>query len=213
MNDVLEKITKLPKYYRTAKTARGYRQYIQTKQNIGGMKTINDLAQSIKSNGVSEISLIIDNDLQEKDWDIDKLSTITAFIDNKADVVVETILEHPIDNQIYGKDIDRKITFNNNDIAVKKYEDNVEQKCDILLELERGDIPEMPTFGKAPLQGSNIANYNYAELAKDLQSVFSQDDLFESVDIINIDFKDGDLYVTCSIRTKYSYVTTKTIAL
>lgn len=213
LNDTLEKITKLPKYYRTSKTVRGYQPYIQVKGNIGGMKTVKDLAEEISSNGVSEISLIIDNDLQEKDWEIDQLSAVTAFVNNQVDVVVETILEQPVGNQIYGKDIARKITLEDNDIAIKKYEDNVEQKCDILLELERGNIPEMPAFGKNPLQGTNMANYNYAELVKDLQSVFLQDDLFESIEVTNVEFKDGDLYVTCSIQTKYSYSTVKTLRL
>ena len=213
LNDTLEKITKLPKYYRTSKTVRGYQPYIQVKRNIGGMKTVKDLSEEISSNGVSDICLIIDNDLQEKDWEIDQLSAVTAFVNNQVDVVVETILEQPIGNQIYGKDIARKITLEYNDIAVKKYEDNVEQKCDILLELERGNIPEMPAFGKNPLQSTNMANYNYAELVKDLQSVFLQDDLFESIEVTNVEFKDGDLYVTCSIQTKYSYSTVKTLRL
>lgn len=213
LNDVLEKITKLPKYYRTSKTVRGYQPYIQVKGNIGGLKTVQDLAQEINSEGVSEISLIIDNDLQEKDWNIDELSSITAFVNNQTDVVVETILEQPIGNQIYGKDIDRKITLENNDLAVKKYEDNVEQKCDILLSLERGNIPEMPNFGKNRLQGTNVSDYNYTELVKDLQSVFLQNDLFEDIEISDIEYKQGDIFVNCTIKTKYSYSTQKTLKI
>ena len=213
LNDVLEKITKLPKYYRTSKTVRGYQPYIQVKSNIGGLKTVQDLAQEINSEGVSEISLIIDNDLQEKDWNIDKLSSITAFVNNQTDVVVETILEQPIGNQIYGKDINRKITLENNDLAVKKYEDNVEQKCDILLSLERGNIPEMPNFGKNRLQGTNMSDYNYTELVKDLQIVFLQNDLFEDIEISDIEYKQGDIFVNCTIKTKYSYSTQKTLKI
>lgn len=213
LNDVLEKITKLPKYYRTSKTVRGYQPYIQVRSNIGGLKTPQDLAQEINSEGVSEISLIIDNDLQEKDWEIDKLSSITAFVNNTTDVVVETILEQPIGNHVYGKDIDRKITLKNNDLVVKEYEENVEQKCDILLELERGSVPEMPNFGKNRLQGTNVSDYNYTELVKDLQSVFLQNDLFEDIEISNIEYKQGDIFVNCTIKTKYSYSTQKTLKI
>lgn len=213
LNDVLEKITKLPKYYRTSKTVRGYQPYIQVKSNIGGLKTVQDLAQEIDSEGVDEISLIIDNDLQEKDWNIDELHSITAFVNNQTDVVVETILEQPIGNQVYGKDICRKITLENNDLAVKKYEENVEQKCDILLSLERGSVPEMPNFGKNRLQGTNISDYNYTELVKDLQSVFLQNDLFEDIEISDIEYKQGDIFVNCIIKTKYSYSTQKTLKI
>lgn len=213
LNDVLEKIPKLPKYYRTSKTVRGYQPYIQVKGNVGGLKTIQDLAQEINSDGVSEISLIIDNDLQEKDWDIKEMSSITAFVNNQTDVVVETILEQPIGNQIYGKDINRKITLENNDLAVKKYEDNVEQKCDILLSLERGNIPEMPNFGKNRLQGTNMSDYNYTELVKDLQSVFLQNDLFEDIEVSDVRYEQGDIFVNCTIKTKYSYSTQKTLKI
>lgn len=212
--DTLEKINKLPKYYRTSKTARGnYQPYVQVKANIGGMKTVKDLAEELNSNGVSEVSLIIDNDLQEKDWEIDKLSQVTAFISNRTDIVVESILEQPIGNKVYGCDIDRKITLKDNDLVTKQYEDNIDQKVEVLLELEAGDIPEMPTYGRNRLSGTTMSNYNYAELVQDLQAVFLQDDMFESVSVSDVNFDNGDLLITCTVSTKYAYVVQRTIKI
>ena len=65
--DTLEKIEKLPKYNRVTKTVRGYQPYIQFNGEIGGMKTIQDLAQEIDSIGVSELSLVLENDVEEDD--------------------------------------------------------------------------------------------------------------------------------------------------
>lgn len=212
--DTLEKINKLPKYYRTSKTARGnYQPYVQVKANIGGMKTVKDLAEELNSNGVSEVSLIIDNDLQEKDWEIDKLSQVTAFISNRTDIVVESILEQPIGNKVYGCDIDRKITLKDNDLVTKQYEDNIDQKVEVLLELEAGDIPEIPTYGRNRLSGTTMSNYNYAELVQDLQAVFLQDDMFESVSVSDVNFDNGDLLITCTVSTKYAYVVQRTIKI
>lgn len=213
LNDTLEKITKLPKYNRVSATKRGYQPYIQVEGLIGGMKTIQDLAQQINSDGINEISLILDNDLNESDWEIDKLSSIKAFINNKSDVVVETILEEPIGEKIYGRDIARKIEIEQNDLKIEEYEANIEQKCNILLELNRQDIPEFPNFGKNIFTGSNVSNYNYTELVKDLRSVFLQNDLFESVEITNVSFEQGNINVTCEIKTKYSYSTVKILKL
>lgn len=213
LNDTLEKITKLPKYNRVSVTKRGYQPYIQAEGSIGGMKTVQDLAQEINSSAISEISLILDNDLFETNWEIDKLSEITALIDNRTDIVVETILEEPIGEKIYGKDILRKITISDNDLLVVEYRDNIEQKCDILLELKLGDIPEIPTLGKNIYSGKNIGNYNYTELVKDLQSVFLQDDLFDSIEVTDVIFAQGNVNVSCSIKTKYSYSTVKTLNL
>lgn len=211
--DTLEKINKLPKYYRTSKTVRGYQPYVQVNADIGGLKTVKDVAEEIDSNNVSEVSLMIDNDLQEKDWEIDKLSQITAFISNQTDIVVESILDQPIGRNVYGKDIDRKITLKDNDLAIKKFEDNINQKVDVLLELESGDIPEIPTFGRSRLSGTTAGNYNYAELVQDLQAVFSQDDMFDSITVNDVEFDNGDLLITCSIETKYAYNIQKTIRL
>lgn len=212
--DTLEKTAKLPKYYRTSKSVRGnYHPYIQVNADIGGMKTVKDVSNEIDSNGVSEVSLIIDNDLQEKDWEIDKLSQITAFISNRRDIVVETILEQPIGRQVYGRDIDRKITLKDNDLVTKKYEENINQKVDVLLELEAGDIPEIPTYGRSRLTGTTMGNYNYAELIQDLQAVFTQDDMFDEITIDDVNYDNGDLTVTCSISTKYAYNVQRTIKI
>lgn len=213
LNDTLERIAKLPKYYRTTKSVRGYQPYIKVSADIGGLKTPQDLAAEIGSSGVTETSLILDNDLQENEWEIDKLSSIDAIVNNQTDLVVESILEQPVGNHVYGKDINKKITISNNDLDIKQYEDNVEQKVDTLLNLNRGDIPEMPTFGKNRLQGTTAGTYNYAELLKDIQSVFAQDDLFDSVEVTDVSFVNGDLTATCRVKTKYDYSTVKTFAL
>ena len=127
------------------------------------MKTPQDLADEIDSLGVTETTLLLDNDFQEDDWEIDKLSPIKATINNQTNLVVESIIEAPIGNHVYGKDINKKITIKDNDLDIKRYEDNVEQKVDTLLRLNRGDIPETPTLGKNISTGKTVGNYNYAE--------------------------------------------------
>lgn len=213
LNDTLERVSKLPKYNRVVESVRGYQPYVQVKADIGGMKTPQDLADEIDSLGVTETSLLLDNDFQEDDWEIDKLSSMKAIVNNQSDLVVESIIEAPVGNHVYGKDINKKITIKDNDLDIKRYEDNVEQKIDTLLKLNRGDIPEIPTFGKNILQGKTAGSYNYAELLKDIQQTFLQDDLFESVSVSSVELKDSDLYVTCNIRTKYAYSTVKTFVL
>lgn len=210
LKDTLERISKLPKYCRTAKTCRGYKPYVQVSEDIGGMKTIQDLSQQLGA-GITEEELILNNDLEEDSWEIDKLSQITALVNNNTEIVVETIVEQPIGHRIYGRDIKRKITFADNDLALVEYEDNIEQKCDILLELNRGDVPEFPNFGKNFISGTNYNNYNYAELVSDIRDNFLQDDMFDSVDVVDISFRDSDIYATCEIKTKYVYSTTKSV--
>lgn len=214
LRDTLERINKFPKYCRTAKTSRGYKPYVQVEGEIGGLKTMKDFADELGGT-VSEEELLLNNDLQEQDYEIDKLHKVNALVNNSNDIVVTTILEQPIGRKIYGRDIDRKITFKDNDLSVVEYEDNVEQKCQVLLELNKGDVPEYPNFGKNITLGEGVANYNYAELMLDLQENFEQDDLFESVRIVDISTESlsGDIQIKVEINTKYAYSTTQTITL
>lgn len=212
LKDTLERISKLPKYRRTAKTCRGYKPYVQVSENIGGMKTIKDLAEQL-GNGITENELILNNDLEEGDYEIDQLSSITALVENQVNIVVSTIMEQPIGRRIYGRDIKRKISFKNNDLQIVEYEDNIEQKTNILLELNKGDVPEIPSFGKTVISGSTYNGYNYGSLVSDLRENFLQNDLFEDISVENIDYKDNDLYITVNIQTKYVYSTTKDLKI
>ena len=212
LNETLERITKLPKYNRVSKSPRGYKPYIQASYSVGGMRTMEDVAREI-GDTTTESELILNNDLEEENYDIDKLSNINALVNNTSGVVVDTILETPIGNRVYGRDIQRKIEIEGNDLKIVEWEDNVEQKVEILLMLEYGDIPEMPNLGRAVIEGSNYRDYNYTELLTDLRNVFYQDDLFAYVGITDVSYKDGDISVNVEVNTKYIYSTTKTITL
>lgn len=210
LSDTLDKVTKLPKFCRTSKSCRGYKPVIQVDEEIGGLKTVEDLADNFNQDYKN---IILDNDLEESDYEIDELKGIKGVVDNKSQIVVETIFEQPIGERVYGKDLNRNISFSkdDNDLSIVKYIDNVEQKCDILLELERGDIPEFPNLGRMKQYGITYGSFNYAEMMNDLQNTFLQDDLFSSIVLDDMNFSNGDLTVSVDIKTKYIYETNKTL--
>lgn len=213
LRDTIHRIAKLPKYLRTSKTPRGYKPYVQTDFNVGGYRDFRDISSIINDNEVTEESLILNNDFEEEDYEIDELKSAKAFVLNNVGTAVKTIIEQPIGENVYGKDIDVKITFEDNDLAIKKYRDNVEQKITTLLELYVGDIPEFPTFGRSKTIGDNFSNFNYADLVREIQNVFLQDDLFLSVAVEDIKIFEGDIYITLDILTKYIYAVKRTIKI
>lgn len=218
LNNTVEKINKLPKFKRTSLSKRGYQPFIQAETAVGGFKTMEDVANSIKEynkDNSNWIDLMLSNDLNEFDWEIDGLTPINALIDNRNDIVVTTILDMPIGERIYGKDISRKITFKDNDLAVVEFRKNVEQKCDILLALNRGDVPENTLFGKNInlISGVTHKQFAYPELVSDIQDNFLQNDLFEYAEVTDFSFENGNMTVTVEIKTKYNYKTEKKISI
>lgn len=212
LRDTIHRVTKLPKYLRTSKTARGYKPYVQTEFSVGGYRDFKDIAAAINKDEISDESLILNNDFEEEDYEIDELRNAKAYVPNNTTASVKTILEQPIGEAVYGRDIDRKITFQENDLVVKEYRDNVEQKIEVLLEMMVGDVPEFPNLGRTKV-GDNYSNYNYTELLREVRSVFLQDDLFLDVSIEDIKIEQGDIYVTLEILTKYIYTVKRTIKI
>ncbi len=212
--DTIKKVTLLPKYLRTSKTPRGYKPYVQIDFTVGGMSDFRDIAQRINSNEITEESLIIGNDFEEEDYEINELKNAKAFIENQnRGIVVKTILEEPVGNKVYGRDINRNIGFSNNDLNIVEWEDNVLQKVEVILEMVQGDVPEMPNMGRRKTIGDNFSNYSYPELVRDVQGSFLQDDLFDSVDFEDISINNGDIYATVNIVTKYIYGVKRTIKI
>ena len=104
------------------------------------------------------------------------------------------------------------LIFESQDIKVVKYQDNVDQKCNILLSITRGSIPEFPAFGRNNV-GTNVNMYGYVELIKDLTEIFQQDPLFLSIKVSEISFEEGSIKVNCEIKTKYTLSVKKTLNL
>lgn len=217
LKSVIEKIHKLPKFKRTSLTKRGYQPVIQVESSVGGLKTVEDLADSVNSTNSENanwIDLMLANDFNEDDWDIEKLSSMTVVI-NTGDVMVRSILDQPIGKRIYGKDIYRKITFSNNDLLTVEYHDNIDQKCDILLEVNRGDVPEDKLFGKNlfAISGVNLKAFSYPELLSNIQDLFAQNDLFEYARVSNFSTEGDKAMITVEIKTKYDYKTEKRVTI
>lgn len=218
INNNIEKISKLPKFRRTVLAKRGYTGSVEVGAEVGSMRTIDDVAQSVSGiNGESTtwVDLMLNNDWNEDDWEIDKLSSVNVYVNNKTDLVVNSIVDMPIGQRVYGIDIDRKIGFESNDFKLTKYTDNIEQKCDILLGLTQGDVPENMLFGRDPqLTTSSYESFSYPELALEISNVFRQNDLFSSAQVDDISFdEENHAMVNVNIRTKYNYNTEKRVSV
>lgn len=236
----VEKTLKLPKYYRTTLTARNYKPVIQVDTTVGSQRTMEDVATAIQSTGASRTTweeLMTGNDLEEDQWEIDKLTPVTALVNNQLPAAVTTILEAPVGVQVYGKDIRRKITIKVEDRVTTKtrvarerlevtkiigdldivaYADNLDQKVMILMGMRRGSVPEYPLLGiDAGLSTGNTAgSVSFPMIQRQQVDTFMQDDLFEYVAVTDIDQTQSDSYIlTMEIKTKYDSKVTKKVKI
>ena len=183
---------------------------------------------------------MLDNDLEEDQWEIDELKPVTAMVNNITPAAVTTILEPPVGEQVYGKDIARKITIEVEeevetkadfrrsgdrksvisarrigDLKIAKYKDNIDQKVMILMGLNRGTVPDNPLLGvDANLTaGVTAAQLSLPTVRRQMVDTFLQDDLFESVDMTAVEQNQDSLVCTLEIKTKYNDKVTKKVKL
>ena len=217
LNTTMEKINKLPKFKRTVLSKRGYTNTVETKSTVGGFRTMDDVANEVNartSDNYGWVDFMLNNDMDEVDWEIDKLSGVNVYY-SKRKINVTTIVDMPFGKRVYGKDFCRKIAFTDNDFKLVSEENNIEQKCDILLSVKQGDVPENMLFGVNPFfLGGNVASNNILEIVRQILAVFQQNDLFESAYVTNIKYDDnGNMNIAVNIKTRYEYCIDKQITL
>lgn len=217
LNTTMEKINKLPKFKRTVLSKRGYTNNVESQATVGGYRTIDDVANGV-NNRVDDnygwVELMLNNDMDEIDWEIDKLSGLNVYY-SKRKINVTTIIDMPWGKRVYGKDFNRKIAFADNDFVTVSEEANIEQKCDILLGLNQGDVPENTLFGVDPhFLGGTFASFNTPEVVRQIHAAFQQNDLFQEATVTELKFDgNGHMNIKVRIRTKYELAIEKQVTI
>lgn len=181
----------------------------QTLENISdNLLGVNDF-----QNKWTEIAL--ENDLKEVDWDIsggEKLNLRKQIFQAN---LVTSMIDNTIGEKIYGKDINRFLTYENEDLASLEYRDTVFQTVDILGNLSKGDIPEFKFLGinSDLYKGTNYSQLNYPSISRELERNFRTDDLFRDFEIKKMYHRDGDIFIEYSVDTKYELTVIKNISI
>ena len=211
----LEKLKKTPKYARTVKTKTSYKRTVQYNSQIGGGVTVEDIASDLTMQESTEWqSILQENDIKEFDWEIDKIRSVNAFTSGSF-TPASTIIDQPIGDRVYGSDIYQVIGFKDGDLILVTGKANLEQKIGILLNLKRGDVPELPLFGKNPfLNGSTTKEFSIIGMVNDIKKTFMQNDLFDDVSVSGLGSSESEFdTLTLAIKTIYKSETFKDIAI
>jgi hypothetical protein len=209
---------KIDKYLRSSisagKTILGF-EYNYTLNNGQTIEAVS--SQVLNSNNPDNdwTSTAMNNDLKEVDYSIEGGKNLKLVNNSFQSNLVTSMIDNTIGEKIYGKDIDKNLTFENNDLRVLGYKETVFQTVDILSKLSKGDIPEFPTLGidGSTYKGTNFYSVNYPAIIRDLERLFKTDDLFVDFQVMALDYTEGDINVEFSVGTKYDLVVLKTATI
>lgn len=148
--------------------------------------------------------LAIKNDLAEEDYTPSGGVTLQAGASGGLSFEILDAVDVMDAETMKGKDICKKITWEDNDIKVLKGDESFLQDMEILATLVKGDNPEFVKNGLSAevAVGQNISGVSYPVLTRQLNEVFGRNDLIDNYSIVLIERREDGLFLELEIHSK-----------
>jgi len=148
--------------------------------------------------------IAIHNDLREEDYSLNGGDQLTVAASGGFAFTINSIVDIMDRETMKGKDIDRKITWENDDIKVLSGDDAFIQDMEILATLRKGDNPEFISNGlsKEVAVGQNINSISYPLLMRQINETFRRDDSIDRFAVTKIERVQDGVFIEMEIYAK-----------
>jgi len=204
------------KWLRSVITKNNFSPQVEVSFILKQFQTIEQLTRSLGSNDADNdwIKLALRNDLFESDYTVEGGVEISTSYFNKLSFSINSVVDNIDHEKIYGLDLDRTITFEDDDLRVLSYKETIKQTVNILASLKYGQTPEFPLDGIQMnlVSGSNKASIPYPVLFRQFYTTFQKDDTLKSLSVKTIQNIDDRLEINFEVETRLGeIVPTQTI--
>lgn len=209
IHNVLSTINKLPKWLRSSITSSSYSNTTQIVVALRHYQTIESLIDEAGFSNPEDnwIEVAMNNELEEEGYTTESNQSLQLNMTNSFKRInITSIVDSPQDDNILGKDLKKKLTYNTveQDLEVLKPEDTFKQTVQILALLKKNDNPEFKEYGRNEklVAGSNVNSIAYPILFKQMNEVFRTDDTIKNFRVTNIDRRADALFVEYEVRSR-----------
>ena len=142
------------------------------------------------------------NDLREEDYTPGGGVFLQVSFKNTFAPIVQTVVDTLNGDSIYGKDISKKLAFQDNDLLALNPTDTFHQAVGILILLKKEDNPEFPNQGyNQKLVVGNTVNFlNFPTLLRQLIETFKTDDTISSMRVLDFKRKEDAVFVQYEVE-------------
>jgi hypothetical protein len=194
------------RWQKSAITKSGFGSTQQVDHTLQNFQTIEHVALNIAGSDDQHndwVKLAIDNDLREEDYTPNG-GTVLSLTTTDSGLTINSVVDNLVGENILGKDVDRQLSFSNNDLTTLTPKKTLEQSVEINSQLRQGDNPEFPGDGiqAALLVGSNLATFQYQQLIDQLTTTFQKDDTMKSIQVLEIASKQDALFVKFQVESR-----------
>lgn len=176
-------------------------------------QTLESLSENLgfddREKGFLELS--IRNHIKEIDYTTKGGLVFKYSYQNEGSISLNTVVDILTGENILGKDIDKKLTFKDNDLLSLSPKETFNQTCSILCGLLKNSNPEFPTqgFDKSSLSNKNVLNTTLPIFIRQLYSTVGKDDTISSFKISSIDISGDALKIEIEFKSLLTDTTTK----
>jgi hypothetical protein len=160
------------------------------------------------------VDIALRNDLEEEDYTNAGGTKIKIVFQNNLNYKLNSVLDSISGEKIYGKDLQKKLVYENEDLKILSYKNTIIQTYNTLLGLFKGSVPEFLGDGiDKGLIGNNINAIQYPILIRQLVDLFSKDDSFIEFSVDNIFREEDNVFLETSVKSRIGEVLKQTLTL
>ncbi len=206
LRNELLRIIKTPKFLRSSKNNLYFSSTLELPSVLTQNQTLEDVAFDVQNNPDYDndwVDMAQRNDLSELDYDLTGgNSLILGFNISSRNYSIKSVVDIIAGERILGKDIQRRIKFENDDLVVLGYNETAYQSVEILSNLQKGDIPEFKQFGRSLFIGTSTNVIGLSTLVRELYTVFSSDDSLINFKVRDYSQNGADVRLLFDVSTR-----------
>lgn len=206
----IDTIDNSSKWLRSAITKGNYSPQIEIDRVLRQFQTLEGVSSETGSNNPDAdwVNISLRNDLKEEGYTPSGGNVLNIIGANRFAFKLKTVVDNISGKKVYGIDLNRKLTFKDDDVEALSYDDTMRQTVNILSSLKRGDTPEFPEDGiqASLVSGANRNTVAYPILIRQYINTFERDDTLKALKIVDIKTVQDSLSVAFEVETRLSEI-------
>ena len=213
INGKLHTILQMAKWLRSSYVY-GYENQSKTKEILGQNQTLENLSYSLGSGDANEdwIDIALQNALKEIDYTKEGGNQLSVQRTDNRGNNVTTVVDIMLGENILGKDLHRKLTFEDDDLLSLGTAETMEQSAEICLTTVKGSVPEFLYLGIPKVfVGTNKNTMRVSSLIREVVNNFRTDDSFKNVELIDAGIEQDISFYSFKIVSRLNTELNKTL--
>jgi len=204
----LNSVVNVSKFLRSSITRGNYSKNATVDYTLPQGQTLESVSRNIlgsENPGNDWAGVAVDNDVREEDYTPDGGLGLRVKANGAVSFNVQSVFDNLTSENVYGKDLNRKITFNETeqDLDFLGYTDTLMQSVEVLANLRQNNNPRYPSDGvvKDMVVGQPTSVVTLPTVIRQMQSVFATDDTIKSMVVNDIKKDGGTLELVYEVHT------------